>query len=71
MITPIGEFIVIEEYNGQKHPTSMDIFDKDSTIRILKKAEGSSVVVYESTAEKFLTRVHCRSSWIGIKLRKN
>ena len=63
MIKPIGEFTIIEEYGGDKHRTGIEIFDK-SDVEITKKAEGSKSVIYKSTAEQFLLRIHWMSQFI-------
>ena len=63
MIKPIGEFTIIEEYGGEKHSTGIEIFDK-SEIEVLKKAAGSKSVIYKSTAEQFLMRIHWMSQFV-------
>ena len=53
---PIGKFIIIENINGKEFNSGMEIFD-DSKVKILKKSEGSSVIVCEDEAWRFLSRL--------------
>ncbi len=58
MLESIGEIQIIENIQDKDYATSVEIFKAEDIIKVIRKANGSSSVVWEGSAEEFLLGIH-------------
>ena len=65
MLESIGEIQIIEKINDEDFTTSVDVFKLDDKLKIIRKAEGASMTIWEGNVDKFLLTLHWAKQFLN------
>ena len=64
MLESVGEIQIVEKINNKKFPTSVEIFKLEDELKVFRKAESRSQLVWKGKADKFFTTLHWASQFL-------